>query len=177
MRSLGVDSHLASGLNVAVMTAAATPSVAHRFARAFNSRDVERVLEVFTPDAVYHDLFYGRFAGHPGLRELFARMYAEGTAHEWTMTQVAQSQTCTIGEWRFAFTLSDAVARGAGRTLRFTGVSVFDTREGRCHTYREYFDRTAALLAIGIAPASVAGIVARRPSIEVSLPELGTPPR
>jgi hypothetical protein len=53
---------------------------------------------------------------------------------------------------------------------------VFETRGGRCHTYREYFDRTAALLAVGIAPASVAGIAARRPTVAVSLPEPGRLP-
>ncbi|WP_147263169.1 nuclear transport factor 2 family protein [Geodermatophilus sp. TF02-6] len=95
-------------------------SVAHRFTRAFNSRDVDRVLKVFTPDAVYHDLFYGRFDGHAGLRRL---------------------------------------------------LEVFETRAGRCHTYREYFDRTAVLLAVGIAPAAVARIAAQRPSVQLSLLE------
>ncbi|WP_028921546.1 nuclear transport factor 2 family protein [Pseudonocardia acaciae] len=150
------------------------PTVAHRFATAFNTRDVERLVKVFTPDIAYHDLFYGVFEGHAGLRELFTRMYAEGTHHEWTMTRVATGEHSTIGEWRFEFTLSDAVPHGAGRTLRFPGVSVFETRGDRCHTYREYFDRTAALLAVGIAPGSVAGIVRRRPTIEVAMPESGT---
>lgn len=147
------------------------PTVAHRFARAFNTRDVEQLLGVFTPDAVYDDLFYGRFAGHAGLRELFVRMYSEGSHHEWAMTRVVEGDGLTIGEWRFEFTVSDAVAHGAGRTLRFPGVSVFETRGGRCHAYREYFDRTAALFAVGIRPGAVAGIVARRPSVQVSLPE------
>lgn len=152
------------------MSTSAT-SVAHRFAAAFGTRRVERVLEVFTPDVVYHDLFYGSFHGHDGLRELFGRMYSEGTHHEWVMTAATVEAERTVGEWRFAFTLGGAVPRGAGRTLRFRGVSVFETRFDRCHTYREYFDRTAALLAVGIAPASVAGIVRRRPSVEVTLPD------
>jgi ketosteroid isomerase-like protein len=151
-----------------------TDSVAHRFAEAFNARNIDELVKVFTPDVAYHDLFYGKFSGSNGLRGLFGRMFAEGSRHEWTMNTVVRGGDCTIGEWRFAFTISAAVRTGAGRTLRFNGVSVFETRDGRCHTYREYFDRTAALLAVGVAPASVAGIVARRPTIEVSLPELGT---
>jgi len=157
-----------------VVMSAETLSVAHRFAQAFNTRDVDRVLEVFTPDAVYHDLFYGRFDHHAGLRALFGRMYSEGTQHEWTMTHVVRSPGCTIGQWHFAFTLSDAAPRGSGRTLRFSGVSVFETRGGRCHTYREYFDRTAALFAVGIAPDAVARVLAHRPSVQMSLPEAGT---
>jgi ketosteroid isomerase-like protein len=152
-------------------------TIAHRFAAAFNARDVEKVIEVFTPDVTYHDLFYGVHHGHDGLRELLDRMYVEGTRHEWTMTTVALGPGVAIGEWTFEFTVSDVVPQGAGRTLRFPGVSVFATRAGHCHTYREYFDRTAALLAVGIAPAAVAGIVRRRPTIEVAGPGAmsGTP--
>lgn len=148
-------------------------TVAHRFATAFNTRNVEELVEVFTPDVVYHDLFYGTHDGHAGIRDLFGRMYSEGTHHEWTMTTVAVSPEATIGEWRFAFTVSAAVPHGAGRTLQFAGVSVFETRQQRCHTYREYFDRTAALLAVGIAPSSVARIATRRPTIKVTEPRAG----
>jgi hypothetical protein len=143
-------------------------SVAHRFAEAFNTREVEQVVRVFTDDARYHDLFYGTADGHAGLRALFGRMYAEGRQHHWEMTTVVVGERATIGEWRFTFTVSDAVPHGAGRTLRFTGVSVFETWGDLCHTYREHFDRAAALLAVGIAPTAVAGIVRRRPSIEVA---------
>jgi limonene-1,2-epoxide hydrolase len=152
-------------------------SIAHRFTEAFNARDVDRLVELFTPDAIYHDLFYGAWTGHAGLRALFARMYAEGSRHEWTVTSVAAGPGCTLGEWDFELTLSDAVASGAGRTLRFAGVSVFETRDGRCHTYREHFDRAAALLAVGIAPDTVARIVRRRPSVRVTLPASVSVPR
>ena len=46
------------------------------------------------------------------------------------------------------------------------------TRAGLCHTYREYFDRGAALLALGISPAAVARIAAVRPTVEVTEPGL-----
>ncbi|HEY1570989.1 MAG TPA: nuclear transport factor 2 family protein [Pseudonocardiaceae bacterium] len=146
-------------------------TIAHRFATAFNSGEIDRVLDCFAADAEYHDLFYGRFTGHAGLRQLFERMYREGNHHAWTMTRVVDSPPCTIGEWRFTFTVSDAVPQGTGRTLSFPGVSVFETHARRCHTYREYFDRTAALLAIGITADTVAAITARRPSIEVTTPD------
>jgi hypothetical protein len=145
-------------------------SVADRFASAFNTRDVDRVLACFAPDATYRDLFYGTFSGHDQIRSLFERMYAEGDRHEWTMTRVVTGPECTVGEWTFTFTVSAAVPPSAGRTLTFSGVSVFETEDGRCHTYREHFDRGAALLALGIRPASVAAIVARRPTVDVTMP-------
>lgn len=145
-------------------------SVADRFASAFNTRDVDRVLACFAPDATYRDLFHGTFVGHAEIRSLFERMYAEGDRHEWRMTRVVADPDCTIGEWTFAFTVSRAVPPSAGRTLTFSGVSVFETMDGMCHTYREHFDRGAALLALGIRPASVAAIIARRPTVEVTMP-------
>jgi len=146
--------------------------VAHRFAAAFNTRAVERVLDCFTPDARYLDLFYGRFSDRAGLRGLFERMYAEGDDHEWRMTRVVVNPACTIGEWHFSFTVSAAVPRSSGRRLSFGGVSIFETRAGLCHAYREYFDRGAALLALGISPAAVARIAAARPAVEVTGPGL-----
>jgi len=155
----------------APMTATAS-DIAHRFAAAFNTRNVETVLDCFTPDARYLDLFYGTFSDRSGLRGLFERMYAEGDQHEWMMTRVVVNPVCTIGEWRFTFTVSSAVARSSGRRLTFRGVSIFETRAGRCHTYREYFDRGAALLALGISPSAVARIAEGRPSVEVTGPGL-----
>lgn len=143
-----------------------SPTIAHRFADAFHTRDPAAVTAVFAPDAVYQDLFYGAAHGHDRIRALFERMYSEGGRHEWVMTTAASASDVTLAEWRFTFTVADGV-RGAGRTLRFAGVSAFACRDGLCHTYREYFDRGAALLAVGVAPEAVARIARRRPTVEV----------
>jgi ketosteroid isomerase-like protein len=148
------------------------PDIAHRFTAAFNAGDVDGLLGCFTPDALYTDLFYGQFTGPAGLRHLFERMYAEGEQHEWIMIQTAATPACTIGEWRFSFTVSSAAPRSGGRRLSYSGVSVFETRGGLCCGYREYFDRGAALLALGISPAAAARIAAARPSVQVSGPDL-----
>jgi ketosteroid isomerase-like protein len=153
---------------MARMTDLATHDVAHRFAAAFGTLLVDRVLACFTPDAQYSDLFYGQFSGQAELRRLFERMYAEGDRHEWTMTRVVSTPACTIGEWHFAFTVSARVPRSSGRRLTFDGVSVFETRAGLCHAYREYFDRTAALRALGISAAAIDRITASRPTVEVT---------
>jgi len=116
---------------------------------------VDQVLDCFTPDAIYTDLFYGQFRDRAGLRALFERMFTEGEAHEWMRTRVVEQPDCTIGEWSFAFTVSAVVPASRGRTLSFRGISVFETRGGLCHTYRECFDRGAALFALGIPPHTV----------------------
>jgi steroid delta-isomerase-like uncharacterized protein len=111
-------------------------TVAHEFAEAFNRRDVDGLVGCFTGDATYHDLFYGHFRGHDGLRKLFNRMFAEGRDHVWTIDTVAEAAGIVMAEWTFGFVVSDAVPRSAGRPLRFRGVSVFELRDGRCRAYR-----------------------------------------
>jgi hypothetical protein len=113
-------------------------TVAERFASAFNALDVDGVLACFTADATYRDLFYGSFTGRDQIQSLFERVYAEGDRHEWTMTRVVAGRDCTVGEWTFTFTVSAAVPPSAGRTLTFNGVSLFETRDGLCHTYRKH---------------------------------------
>ncbi len=141
--------------------------IAHRFAAAFEAGDLGGLLGCFTRDAVYHDLFYGAARGHDELRDLFARMYREGEDHRWTMTRVLRGPDRTVGEWDFAFTVR-APMRGHGCRLDFSGISVFDTTAGgSCRTYREYFDRGAALYALGITPEAVGRIIAARPSVQV----------
>ncbi|TCK27693.1 nuclear transport factor 2 family protein [Pseudonocardia endophytica] len=145
----------------------AEPSVAHRFADAFHARDADRVADLFTPDAEYRDLFYGLHRGRSGIRALFARMFDEGRDHRWEMATVVTDGTTTAAEWRFTFTVTGPESRGGGRTLVFDGMSVFVTSGALCHRYREYFDRGAALLAVGLAPDAVARVVRNRPAITV----------
>lgn len=143
------------------------PTVAHRFALAFNAGDIDLLLACFTAEAHYDDLFYGPFHGHVGIRGLFTRMYAEGHRHEWVLGSVAQGPDLTIAEWEFTFTPSDRVPVGTGRTLRFPGVSVFGTTNGLCRVYRERFDRAAVLLAMGVPLERVDALVRRRSTVEI----------
>jgi ketosteroid isomerase-like protein len=66
-------------------------SVVGRFAAAFDAGDVEALLACFTEHASYLDGFYGPHAGHPALREMFARMVREGHDYRWTMDTVVET--------------------------------------------------------------------------------------
>jgi len=126
--------------------------VAQQLAEAFNRRDVDAVVSCFTHDATYHDLFYGEYRGHDGLRKLFERMLLEGRDHVWTIDAATQEGGIAMAEWTFDFVVSDAVPRSAGKRLHFRGVSVFELRDGRCRAYREYFDKGPALIELGFEP-------------------------
>jgi len=136
-------------------------SIVREFELAFNRQDVAALVACFTPDGSYHDTFFGGHAGPAGLRAMFERMFREGRDYAWTMETVVETETGAAAEWTFAYTVSDAIPRSAGRAVRFRGMSVFEKRDGRIAAYRESFDLGAALLQLGFSPEAMARTVRR----------------
>lgn len=137
-----------------------------RFAEAFNRRDVDGLLACFTADATYRDLFYGPHAGQPALRGMFERMFREGRDYRWSMEAIVMDDRRAAAEWTFGYTATAAVPRSEGRSVRFSGMSIFelsggDLDSGRIRAYREYANTGAALLQLGFAPESIAKVLRR----------------
>jgi steroid delta-isomerase-like uncharacterized protein len=136
--------------------------IVEEFAAAFNRRDVDGLVACFTADATYDDVFYGRHAGTAELRRMFERMFREGRDYAWRMDVVVADARHAAAEWRFSYTVTDAIPRSAGRQVRFGGMSCFELEDGRVRAYREYADVGGALLQLGFAPAALAKVLARR---------------
>jgi steroid delta-isomerase-like uncharacterized protein len=136
-------------------------SIVKDFERAFNRRDPDALVALFTPRATYRDTFYGDHAGTAALREMFARMFREGRDYAWTMEKTVESPERAAAEWTFRYVVTDAVPRSAGRAVSFRGMSLFELEGGKIAAYREYFDKGAALLQLGFAPESLAKVLAR----------------
>ena len=133
-----------------------------RFAEAFNRRDVDGLLDCFTEDATYRDLFYGPHAGRAVLRGMFERMFREGRDYRWQMDAIVVDAHRAAAEWTFSYTATAAVPRSEGRRVRFSGMSIFELEGERARAYREYADTGVALLQLGFAPESLAKVLARR---------------
>ena len=134
----------------------------HECTAAFNRQDLPALLACFTDAAAYHDTFYGRHAGQAGLRQMFERMFREGSDYTWTMHVVVADHLRAAAEWSFSYTVTDAVPRSAGRKVRLSGMSLFELKGGKIASYREYMDTGLALLQLGFAPESLAKVLARR---------------
>ncbi|HET8532796.1 MAG TPA: nuclear transport factor 2 family protein [Methylomirabilota bacterium] len=135
--------------------------IVREFERAFNRQDVAALVACFTPDGSYHDTFFGEHTGPAGLRAMFERMFHEGRDYAWTMETVVETETGAAAEWTFAYTVTDAIPRSAGRAVRFRGMSVFEKRDGKIAAYRESFDLGAALLQLGFSPEAMARTIRR----------------
>jgi limonene-1,2-epoxide hydrolase len=136
-------------------------SIVREFELAFNRQDVAALVACFTPDGSYHDTFFGGHAGPAELRAMFERMFREGRGYAWTMETVVETETGAAAEWTFAYTVTDAIPRSAGRAVRFRGMSVFEKRDGKIAAYRESFDMGAALLQLGFSPEAMAKTIRR----------------
>ena len=137
-------------------------NLVERFAEAFNRCDVEGLLACFTEDATYGDLFYGPHRGHAALRGMFERMFREGRDYRWQMNSVVVDARRAAAEWTFSYTATAAVPRSEGRSVRFSGMSMFDLEGGRIRAYREHADTGVALLQLGFSPESVSKVLSRR---------------
>jgi steroid delta-isomerase-like uncharacterized protein len=136
-------------------------NLVERFAEAFNRRDVDGLLDCFTVDATYRDLFYGPHAGQAALRSMFERMFREGRDYRWSMDAIVMDDRRAAAEWTFDYTATAAVPRSEGRRIRFAGMSLFEIEGGRFRAYREYANTGAALLQLGFAPESIAKVLRR----------------
>jgi steroid delta-isomerase-like uncharacterized protein len=139
-------------------------TIFEKFSDAFNRQDVEGILACFTDDATYDDMLYGRSSGSEELRALFERMMRETAEVLWQADNVVATPAIELVEWTFRLTLSDAVPRAAGKTWSIRGASAFELRDGRCRAYREYFDRGAALIQLGLEPAALHRVLSRERS-------------
>jgi len=136
-------------------------NLVERFAAAFNRRDVDGLLACFTADATYRDLFYGPHAGPAALRGMFERMFREGRDYRWSMDTIVMDDRRAAAEWTFSYTATAAVPRSEGRSVRFSGMSIFELEGGRVRAYREYANTGAALLQLCFAPESIAKVLSR----------------
>lgn len=136
-------------------------SIVREFERAFSRQDVDGLVACFTERGTYYDTFYGRHAGPAALRAMFERMFSEGKEYLWTMDVLVESATLAAAEWRFGYTVTEAVPRSAGRRIGFRGMSLFELEGGKIRAYREYFDMGAALLQLGFAPEPMARVLER----------------
>jgi steroid delta-isomerase-like uncharacterized protein len=137
-------------------------TIVHDFAAAFNRQDVDALIACFTDAGTYVDTFYGPHAGRAGLRAMFERMFREGTGYRWSMDVVVGDDARAAAEWTFAYTVTDAVPRSAGRSIEFRGMSLFELENGKIARYREYFDSGQALLQLGFSPESLAKVLTRK---------------
>ena len=114
--------------------------------RAICAGDGAAAAACFTADGVYHDGFYGEFAG----REAIARMvtgyfHRDARDFQWHLLE-------TLSDGRIGFARYDfSYVSTAGKPAGFTGISFCRLEGDLIRHYSEEFDRAPVLAKLGFA--------------------------
>jgi len=131
-----------------------------RFTAAVESGDGAALAGLFTPDGVYHDTFYGEFAG----REAIARMltdhfWRDAEAFKWDMAEPVSDGR--IGYARWAFSYVSKMDDSRGKRAAFAGMSRFVLAGDLIVRYDEAFNAGIAFAQLGMSPERIAKIFRR----------------
>jgi ketosteroid isomerase-like protein len=130
------------------------------FCRSVEAGDGAAFAALFTVDGVYHDVFYGAFAGRERIAAMLTDWFhRDATDFRWDMLEPICDGTTLYARYVFSFTsrLPDA----AGRRAMFEGVSIMTLRDGLIATYREVANPGPGLVDLGFAPERIARLFAR----------------
>lgn len=121
--------------------------------------DGAAVAACFTPDGVYHDCFYGEFAG-PAIAGMIADYFhRDARDFRWDLHDVVDDGR--VGYARYVFSYTSKLPASEGRRAIFEGVSICVLRDGRIESYREVANSAVGLLTLGFAPERIAKFLAR----------------
>jgi ketosteroid isomerase-like protein len=141
------------------------------FCDAVEQRNGKAFAELFTEDGVYHDVFYGAFAGRAEIAELIDDwFYRTATDFRWDMhAPVSDGHTLYA---RYTFSYRSTLPEAQGARAMFEGVAIMQLRDGKITEYHEVANTAPAFVDIKFAPERIAKIVARQGAALKARPEM-----
>ncbi len=100
---------------------------------AFNTKDIDAIMEFFTDDAVYHNMPMGPVKGTAGVRGLISGFIAPAEKLDWEILNIAQSGDTVLAERIDRFVIN-------GKDVVLPCLGAFDMRDGKIAEWRDYFD-------------------------------------
>lgn len=143
------------------------------FCSAVERRDGKAFADLFAPDGVYHDVFYGAFEGRAAIAEMVDdRFYRTARDFRWTMFRPVCDGENLYAYYTFSYV--STLPEGGGRRVGFEGVSIMRLRDGEIAEYREVANVGPAFAEIGFAPERIAKILGREGEELKKRPEWAT---
>lgn len=131
-----------------------------RMTAAVCAGDAQGVAACFTPQGVYHDGFYGEFAG----REPIARMvrdFFHRDARDFAWRVFDACSDGRFGYARYEFSYVSKMAGSEGRRVGFSGICCCELDGGLIRRYGESFERAPVLASLGFADERILRAVKR----------------
>ena len=141
------------------------------FCDAAEQRNGAALAALFTEDGVYHDAFYGAFAGRTKIAELIDDwFYRTATDFRWDMhAPVSDGQTLYA---RYTFSYRSILPEAKGARAMFEGVAIMTLRGDMIASYHEVANTATGLIDMNFAPERIAKIVARQGAALKARPEM-----
>jgi len=148
-----------------------TSTMLRDFCDAVEQRNGKAFAELFTEDGVYHDVFYGAFAGREKIAEMIDDwFYRTATDFRWDMhTPVSDDHTLYA---RYTFSYRSTLPEARGARAMFEGVAIMRLRDGKIAEYHEVANTAPAFVALNFAPERIAKIVAKQGAALQARPEM-----
>jgi ketosteroid isomerase-like protein len=140
-------------MNISAMLNSFCYAVAQRNGAAF--------AELFTEDGVYHDVFYGAFAGRAAIAGMIDDwFYRTATDFRWDMhAPVSDGETLYA---RYTFSYRSTLPEAKGARAMFEGVAIMKLRDAKIAEYHEVADTAPGFVDMNFAPERIAKIAARQ---------------
>lgn len=141
------------------------------FCDAVEQRKGAALANLFTEDGVYHDVFYGPFAGRAKIAELIDDwFYRTAADFRWDMHDPVSDGSALYVRYTFSYRSSLPEAKGA--RVMFEGVAIMKLRDGRIAEYHEVANTAPAFVDMNFAPERIAKIAAKQGAELKARPEM-----
>jgi ketosteroid isomerase-like protein len=141
------------------------------FCGAVEQRDGASFAELFTEDGVYHDVFYGPFAGRAKIAGMIEDwFYRTATDFRWDMHDPVSDGKMLYARYTFSYRSTLPEAKGA--RVMFEGVAVMTLRDGKIANYHEVANTATGFVDMNFAPERIVKIVARQGAALKARPEM-----
>jgi limonene-1,2-epoxide hydrolase len=148
-----------------------TIAMLRAFCDAVERRNGKAFAALFTEGGVYHDVFYGAFAGREKIAALIDDwFYRTAEDFRWDMhSPVSDGETLYA---RYTFSYRSTLAEAKGARVMFEGVAIMQLRDGKIASYHEVANTAPAFLDMNFAPERIAKIVAKQGAALKARPEM-----
>jgi ketosteroid isomerase-like protein len=141
------------------------------FCDAVEQHDGAAFAALFTEDGVYHDVFYGAFAGRAKIAEMIDDwFYRTADDFRWDMHDpVSDGKTLYA---RYTFSYRSKLPEAKNARAMFEGVAIMTLRDGRIAEYHEVANTAPGFVDMNFAPERIAKIVGKQGAALKARPEM-----
>ena len=148
-----------------------TNTMLREFCDAVEKRDGWRFANLFRPDGVYHDVFYGAFIGRQKIAEMVDEwFYKSATDFRWDMHDPVSDGRRLYA--RYIISYKSLLPEANGARALFEGVAIMQLSDGLIADYREVAATGTGLVDMNFAPERIFKIFSRQGEALKARPEM-----